>query len=149
MDRHISFIIDAESVLHATPAPAGSPTQPSPMNPAHCFALGAELAKPGDSLLLRATPLSFRGEDALMLHSVTVDGTAISPPQLQVREVSLPVPDLSDPLQVGTQTVTDHAWACQLSATGPCAITLGIALIARDCTPKGFFTATVQLAFKQ
>lgn len=147
MDRHISFIVDTQSAESAISTPATSPEQPSPMDPAHCFVLGADQARVGDTLYLRVCPLALRGEDTLLLHSVQVDETVLSALDHQVREVQVPVPDFNDPLQITSQAASDHVWTGRLEQDGPCAITLGLALIARDCTLKGFFTTTVQLAF--
>lgn len=148
MDRHISFIVDTQSALAGMAENATSHEHAESMDPMHCFVLGSEAVKTGDTLIMRATCLGFRGEDALVLHAVAVEGSVgLSPPQLQVREVNLPMPDLTDPLQVTTQTVSDHAWVCQLKQPGPCTLNLGLALVARDCTPKGFFTLTLQLDF--
>lgn len=146
MDRHISFIIDTQGALDATAAASTSPEQPSPMDPVHCFVLGCDAVETGDTLIIRATGLGFRGEDALVLQAVGVSG-GLSPPQLQVREVKVPAPDFNEPLQLTLQTVSDHAWTCQLNQPGACTLTLSLGVVARDCTPRGFFTLTLQLQF--
>lgn len=148
MNRHISFTFDAEGILHDIPSPSLSPEQPSTVKPGHCYTLGTELARTGDTLFFRGTTVAFRSEDSLMLHALTVAaGAGIEPAQMHLNPVNVPAPDVNNIFHINTQGITDHVWVSRLHIPGPCTVTLGFALVTRSCSVKGYFSTTLQLTF--
>ncbi|KVV45832.1 inclusion body protein [Burkholderia territorii] len=147
-------IVDAVTLLSAYPNASRDADAPTMIDGRHIYIVSAGDTGPlghdgswlfaglssGDQIHLRETALALRAEVSVLFVGFELkDAGIVAPIQAEVRDATMPIPDVDDLLHPSCRPMKDHVWRSEVLAAGATTCTADFVVLDRDGTVSSYF----------